>query len=226
MIPVFNIPTTPQQLARAMQLQSNIIFDAGVGAVVAAGEQAVTEYAKYQAGITASGALANYVQPDPGITVSALNTPVMGNLDISAGSYTYPDGHGGSVKYNYPAITINTVLFQVSQQKNIIKTYVQGLSGSVKEYIAKQDYTVSIQGVITGTNGVYPAQDVQALQQVLIAPVALVVNSGYLSRLNISRLVVESWNWTQTPGSYSYQGFNIDCISDIPIPITVNQSPQ
>ncbi|MEI8137589.1 MAG: DUF6046 domain-containing protein, partial [Bacteroidota bacterium] len=53
-------------------------------------------------------------------------------------------------------IVIDTALFNVTQTKNIITTSIQGRNGTVKEYISLGDYNVTIKGVLTGTNGLYP----------------------------------------------------------------------
>lgn len=144
---------------------------------------------------------------------SSLGTPVITDITFKGG--TYVDYNNRSV--NFDDVTLVTVLLQVSQPNKIIKTEIQGRDGTVKEYIGKDDYSVTVNGIITGTNGAYPYSEVRALKNMLNAPIAIEVVSRYLQNLDIYNLVVEDWAFEQDAGGYSYQGFTINCISDDPV---------
>lgn len=147
---------------------------------------------------------------------SSLGTLVFSNLDISAGSYTDING----VRRDYPAIKLDTVLFKVGQQKNVIKTPIQGRNGTVKEYISDGDYSIVITGVINGSNSKYPENEVNALIKVMQVSTQLTVNSWYLRQLNITEMVIEYYELDQTLGSNSMQQFRIQAVSDLPVIIT------
>ena len=151
--------------------------------------------------------------------VSKMGTPIFSNLDVSAFSYT--DNFGNAV--NVPAIKFETVLFVVSQSKNIQITNIQGRNSSVKEYIADNDYQVSIQGVLTGPNRQFPMQDSQDLISLLKAPIAFRVNSWYLDLFGINNIVVESYELGQDEGGYCYQKFSLNCLSDLPIELQITR---
>jgi len=103
----------------------------------------------------------------------------------------------------------------------VIKTEIQGRDGTVKEYIGRDDAHITINGVITGSNGVYPREQVKALKEWLDAPVSKSIVTWWLDNLGISEIVVENYTIPQVQGGYSYQMFSIDAISDIPVQLRI-----
>ena len=154
----------------------------------------------------------NYT-PDEPVAVSMLGTPVYSNLDIQGGTYTDNDGN----TINYPSVTLDAVLFVVTQSKNIVITNVQGRNGSIKEYISDDDYNITITGIIAGGNNVYPKNEVLALKKVLDSPVAINVNSWFLNQFGVHSFVVKDYNFNQEAGRNSQQSFSISAISDLPV---------
>lgn len=143
-----------------------------------------------------------------------LGTDVYSNLDISGGTYT--DNTGKQVAFD--GIVIDTVLFNVSQSKNILKTNIQGSdNGTVKEYIGMGDYNIDISLIITGDNGVHPFNKVAQLKRIFDAPMALKVNSYYLNNLGIFNIVIENYSFPQDMGGYSQQQVSIQAVSDSPV---------
>jgi len=154
----------------------------------------------------------NYT-PDEPVAVSMLGTPVYSNLDLQGGTYTDNDGN----TINYPSITLDAVLFVVTQSKNIVITNIQGRNGSIKEYISDDDYNITITGIIAGGNNVYPKNEVLALKKVLDSPVAINVNSWFLNQFGVHSFVVKDYNFNQEAGRNSQQSFSISAISDVPV---------
>lgn len=146
------------------------------------------------------------------------SVPVFVDLKLLGGNYI--DNLTGK-NVSFADITIDTVLITVQLSMNIIKTAIQGRDGTVKEYIGKDDAKVTIQGVICGANGVYPKEEVSALLQWINAPISKGVTCGYLQNLGIDNLVVEDATIPQIAGGYSYQTFTINCISDLPVELTI-----
>ena len=146
------------------------------------------------------------------------SVPVFVDLKLLGGNYI--DNLTGK-NVSFADITIDTVLITVQLSMNIIKTAIQGRDGTVKEYIGKDDAKVTIQGVICGANGVYPKEEVAALLQWINAPISKGVTCGYLQNLGIDNLVVEDATIPQIAGGYSYQTFTINCISDLPVELTI-----
>ena len=117
-----------------------------------------------------------------------------------------------NIEHYFP---IDTCLFTVSQEKNIVKTAIQGRNGTIKEYIGDGDYSISIKGIITGFNKIYPQNEVMNLLLFLQQPKELAIEVPYLNELfGITHLVVESYELPQEEGGQSYQSFTINAVSD------------
>jgi hypothetical protein len=147
-----------------------------------------------------------------------LGTPVFADLTLMGGQYT--NNITGEV-VTFPEIKLATVLLTVNFATRIVKTEIQGRDGTVKEYIGQDDAKVTVQGIVTGWNGHYPAYEVNLLNEWRRAPISKSVVSAYLQNLGIKNLVVESFDLPQIAGGYSYQTFSMSCISDAPVELKI-----
>lgn len=125
----------------------------------------------------------------------------------------------GSLTLAYEAwsLSIDAVLVDVSMTRNIIKTPIQGLSGTVKEYIADGDFDITIRGVLVSQDNAYPQDDFAMLLHLCKIQYALEVQSDYLQIFNIYNLVVEDYSFPQREGFENTQLFELRCVSDQPI---------
>jgi hypothetical protein len=159
-----------------------------------------------------------FQEPDAKLYDSPIGTPVYADITLEGGSYT---DNITQREVNFPTLKFSSVILSVTFSARIVKTEIQGRNGTVKEYIGEDDPAVRIQGIITGWNGHYPAEEVSALNEWRKAPVAKAVTSTYLQNLGITNLVVENMEIPQVAGGYSYQTFSIDCIGDIPVELKI-----
>jgi hypothetical protein len=147
---------------------------------------------------------------------SALGTPVYSDLtlgDLSNwAANRYTDNNG--VVRQFTPMTFSTVLLTVAQDKRIVTTEIDGRDGTVKEYIGMDDFSVTINGIIPGTNGHYPIDEVNQLWQILKAPIAIASVAWWLQIWDIHNVVIKSFNLPQNPGGYSEQSFSITALSD------------
>lgn len=155
---------------------------------------------------------------DPSLYKSALGTPVV--IDVTFQGVKYTD-FVQNRQITTDQVRLETVLCTVSRPSIIVKTQIQGRNGTVKEYIAKDDFVVTINGIISGLNGQYPEAAVLAVQRLCEAPVAIPVVSRFLNGLGIYNLVVEDYSMPQTAGGISRQDFTINAISDEPIELQI-----
>lgn len=84
--------------------------------------------------------------------------------------------------------------------------------GSIKERWAQDDYEVTIEGVLIGTDGQYPEADVARLKNFCEAA-SVTALSPLLEVFGISRLVIESWEMPFTAGQAN-QNYTIKAYSD------------
>lgn len=157
------------------------------------------------------------VAPDPAMYLSPLGTPVVADLLLQGGSYT---NNSGKI-VTYEDVTLVTVLITLSQPKRVVRTEIQGNDGTVKEYIGMDDYQLTINGIINGSNGTFPFQDVAALHAICKAPVTIPVVSAYLQLFDIFNIVITEFNFEQEAGGYSKQNFTISAISDTPVELLI-----
>lgn len=122
-------------------------------------------------------------------------------------------------------IPVDTVLFDVHQAKNIVRTSINGRDGQIKEYIGQDDYEINIKGVICGENGVYPWDHVANLVKFLRYEQSLGITSKFLNDLfDIQEVVVYDYKFEQSEGSQSFQKFTIDCWSEKPVEILISEA--
>lgn len=155
---------------------------------------------------------------DPELYKSSLGTPVV--IDLTFKPVTYTD-FVQNRQITTDELTLVTVLCTASHPSRIVKTEIQGRNGTVKEYIGKDDWQITINGIITGDNGRYPEEDVLALLRITEAPVPIPVVSRFLNGLGIYNIVVEDAPMPQTAGGISKQEFTINAISDEPIELQI-----
>ncbi len=117
---------------------------------------------------------------------------------------------------NKKNIKIDMVLMTVSMSKHIIKTAIQGMSGTVKEYISDGDFVINIKGGIFGENNEYPEDDVLDLLEVLKQPNSIMLESKFLEHFDINTIVVENYRLEAKEGQGNTQLFEINAISDMP----------
>ena len=175
----------------------------------------------YKSGVETNQLIKQATPKDAALYKSGLGTDITANITIPAFSYT--DAVSGFVT-DIPEIVFDNFLISTTAQKVIVKTYIQGLPGTVKEYITNGDNQVIIEGVIAGQNGVYPYDVVNALNKLSDVPVAFRIVSRYLQNLDIDTIVIESSEINQDEGGYSFQKFKLYCITDIPVELNIISS--
>ncbi|RTL60725.1 MAG: hypothetical protein EKK37_00795 [Sphingobacteriales bacterium] len=128
------------------------------------------------------------------------------------------------LRYLGKEVTLYNPLCRVSQQKNILKTAIEGRDGTIKEFVGMGDYEIEISGTIDGANGVYPQDEVFVLKRMLDvndATIPIQIINQFLNTLDIYSIVIESYNLPQAPGGISYQLYSINAISTAPIELQV-----
>lgn len=119
---------------------------------------------------------------------------------------------------------VDTALFSVQQVKNVVRTNINGRDGTIKEYIGMGDYQINIKGVICGENGVYPSEDVENLMKFMIYGQSIPIDSKFLNEVfDIFEIVVLDYDIPQTEGGQSYQKFEINCVSEKPVEILIQE---
>jgi Domain of unknown function (DUF6046) len=123
-------------------------------------------------------------------------------------------------KINGTKLVLETVLVDVSMSKNIVTTQIDGLNGTIKEFISDGDYNVSIRGAIVNKRGTaYPKIEVQKLIAITKCPHSIKVTCDYLSLFSIHNLSIEAPTLPQKEGTTNTQLFELNCLSDLAIDV-------
>jgi hypothetical protein len=154
---------------------------------------------------------------DKPLFTGSLGTPVMANLVLKGDSYIDENG----VTKVFDTVEFDTVLLTVNQTKNIKETQIQGRAGTIKEYIGLGDFEVTINTILTGTNGHFPIEDLTTVKNLLAAPISIKVTSWYLQLFDIDYIVIKSYDISQVEGAYSIQPLTINAASDNEVKIKV-----
>lgn len=124
-------------------------------------------------------------------------------------------------------VYFDTVLFNVNQTKNIVKTALQGRNGTIKEYISDGDYVIDIKAALVSQDREYPEDAVRNLVAMLQLPFAIEVTSPLLQLFGVYSLVVEDYSFPTQAGFTNTQLVEMNCVSDSPIELiqddTTNQ---
>jgi len=125
-------------------------------------------------------------------------------------------------------VILDEPIVEVSREKLIITTDIAGRDGSVKEYISNGDYAVTIKGILASDpkDGQYarryPTREVQRLKALINVPEALPVTGRLFQLLGIRNLVIKGESWPCLPGFTNLQAYELRCLSDEPIELSVN----
>lgn len=161
------------------------------------------------------------------------NMPVMTSITFVGTTYTSLSGQ----QITIPSITFEMVLIKMRKGKNIEKTEITGRdTGSVKEYISNKDWDITITAVITASQNVsdgmtkfyqegkYPEENMEMIDLLLNAPIAIEVDCFYINkRVNSSLgvdktfLVIEDADISQIEGEYEAQRITLTCCTDSPL---------
>lgn len=153
----------------------------------------------------------------PVIRRSSLGTAIFSDLQFG----DIYDENGVLIDVHTP---IDTALFSVNQTKNIVRTNINGRDGTIKEYIGMGDYQINIKGVICGSNGVYPADEVENLMKFLAYDQSIPIDSKFLNEVfDIFEVVIMDYDIPQEEGGQSYQRFEINCVSEKPVEILIQE---
>ena len=145
--------------------------------------------------------------PSSNIT-SYLGTPVFGAVVLRYEPFNLEIG-------------LRTVLCEVSMTKNIVKTPMQGVDGTIKEYISDGDYSVTIKGAIVSNDNSLPEEGIKLLHQLCLVKDDIAVENEFLQLFDIYNIVIESYSFPEQEGYLNMQLFELQCISDKPIQLII-----
>jgi hypothetical protein len=143
---------------------------------------------------------------------SVFGMPVYSNLSIRAGSYN--DNHGEPIA-QYDDIRVDSAIFEISRDNNLVVTDIQGRDNSIIEYISGKSYNINCKGrILSLTPNGYPTLDTVQLITALNSNKSLRVDSWFLNMFGIYNIVIKRKSFPQEEGGMEYQKFEFDAIAD------------
>lgn len=162
---------------------------------------------------------------------SVTGLPVMSAITFVGTTYTALNGQSVTI----PTITFEMVFISMIKGRLIEKTEITGRStGSVKEYIGAKDWSINIKAIIAASqnvsdgmtsyyqNGKYPEENMEKIDLLLNAPIAIRIICPYMNKRGIEYIVIDDGvDISQIEGEYEIQRIDIPCVSDNPLIIQV-----
>jgi len=129
---------------------------------------------------------------------------------------------GTSTRMAFYGLNLLDPLVSVDEPFNIITTPITGRKGSVKEYIGKGDYGVTIRGILAtdihaANRFEYPVAQVRELEQLANLGVAVPVSGNLQDVYGIKTLVIRNVRYEALAGFTNLQAYELECLSDDPI---------
>ena len=155
--------------------------------------------------------------PDGRTTGTLKNMPIYGKIILGKedGSNNWTDAQGNTGSYN--TVELDCAICTIDFNSQVVKTNIQGLGYSIKEFISSGDNDITIEGRYDSTPSVAPMDFIINLGLLFSAPVPIPVTNYFLNANNIYYIVcVPGCQLPQEQGGYSYQKFTIKAISDVP----------
>jgi len=146
---------------------------------------------------------------------------------------TFCGAGGGDLSYfdlttqqvvTVPKMQLPIAIISVRKINRIVKSDIAGRNGSVKQYIALQDYDITIKGLFnTGIIDTFPKAAMKQLQSITSCTTEVKVQSNFLSLFGINYIVFEECEFNQEEDKgRDEQSFTLNCVSDTPFVIKVN----
>lgn len=118
----------------------------------------------------------------------------------------------------------NEPLITITGGKNIVKTVVAGLEGTVKEEISTNDKLIVIKGIITNDDSDdYPEADVSKIREFCDASGSRKIVSPICRIFSIHEIAIESYNIFAIEGHQSQQAYQINAWSDRPVELILKE---
>lgn len=186
------------------------------------------ENSLFEVGVSSLGPTNPDVILNRGFPLSDFGQPFIGDITFCSGGQIYIDSNDlNGDPISLEEVNIKTCLITLNNQKAVIKTPVVGRDGTIKTYMNKGDYDISIDAIIVASdgdgldlkgvssyNGIYPYGTVHKLINICEAPCPVNIASDYLNQFGIINLVIDSYEISQEEGKYSQQKVTLKCYSD------------
>jgi hypothetical protein len=158
--------------------------------------------------------------------LSYLGTPIYSSLVFKAVTSSDQSDLPNDVREIVSTdLELTEILVTVHQTKNIVRTPLNGRDGTVKEYISKGDYAITVEGMIVNQNPLqFPKEDAKKISSFIDLEQSLEVGSNFLSLWGITKIVVNDYSFNEIEGTVNEISFRLMLWSDTDFKIEPTQN--
>ncbi len=165
--------------------------------------------------------LANQFKLTSNSTENALTLDAIeeGGINIKENLFGLPIWDIIEFRYGEKSAVLKIATVEITNSKNIITTPIQGLDGTVKEYISDGDDEIRIRATIVGgAADYYPQTEIEEILSILKIKDAINIYSTVLNKyFNINSVIVTDYSFSQPEvGMRNIQSLDLSLLSDDP----------
>jgi len=120
-------------------------------------------------------------------------------------------------------LLLESAVLEVSQQKNIVVTPVQGRDNAVKEFINGGDWNLNVSGIICAKEHRYPLDEVIEFERFIQRKATIQVVHELLNAIGVYEIVILSHTLSKTP-HINCQAYSFTAVSDEPTELVINDA--
>lgn len=120
-------------------------------------------------------------------------------------------------------ILLENAVVDLTRTKNIVTTSVQGLDGTVKEYISNGDWQITIRGIIAQKQYGYPKEMYKQLLKFLQINKPIKVANQWINDAEIYSIVITDYKLPYNP-HINCIIYEFNALSDKPIELKINEN--
>lgn len=115
-------------------------------------------------------------------------------------------------------------IIDITGGKTIVKTPIDSQDGTFKEAFAKNDYVITIRGILCQEeqSDDYPKQLVRQMRKICDRATNIPIACSLTSLFGVDKIVIESYSLPAVEGFQSMQPFQLNCLSDKDIILELN----
>lgn len=120
-------------------------------------------------------------------------------------------------------ILLENAVVDLTRTKNIVTTPVQGLDGTVKEYISNGDWQITVRGIIAQKQYGYPKEKYKQLLKFLQINKPIKVINQWINDAEIYSIVITDYKLPYNP-HINCIIYEFNALSDKPIELKINEN--
>lgn len=152
--------------------------------------------------------------------ISLLGTPIFDTITLRYENANYSGSNASVISSDISLdYTFQTVQFVITQTRNIVTTPINGLNGTIKEFIADGDYIINCNANIVFNGMDYiDYQLLQNIQTLFQVQDTIQIESKIINNIfNINNVVLKDYKFTQPQvGMRNIQNISFSLLSDNP----------